>query len=79
MSAELKGLVVRYVSLRSATSISSSARAVDQMDQVLERMAGKALEIQIVSRHGILRRQWPGESSARVTESNQKSELGKTE
>jgi hypothetical protein len=79
LTAELKEMLARYVSLRSATSVGSSAQAVDQMDQVLERMAAKALDIQIVSRHAILRRQWPGESSDRVAEFNRKSESGKGE
>ncbi|MBT2536049.1 hypothetical protein [Arthrobacter sp. ISL-69] len=78
LTAELKGLAALYVSLRSAPSISATARAVD-LDQTLERMAAKALDIQIVSRHAFLRRQWPSEESAWAGEFNQESELGKAE
>ncbi|WP_146072346.1 hypothetical protein [Arthrobacter sp. Y81] len=78
LTAELKGLAALYASLRSAPSISATARAVD-LDQSLERMAAKALDIQIVSRHAFLRRQWPSEQSVWAGEFNQESELGKAE
>lgn len=76
--AELKGLAALYASLRSTPSISATLGAVDP-NQALERMAAKALDIQIVSRHAFLRRQWPSEQPAWAGEFNQETELGKAE
>lgn len=78
LTAELKELATLYASLWSAPSTSATARASD-LGRILERMAAKSLDVQIVSRHAFLRRRWPGEQSPSVGEFNQKSELGKAE
>lgn len=79
LTAELKRLVGVYASLCSRASNGATADTAAHMDQILEKMAAKALEIHVVARHAFLRTRWQRGQSARVGDFNGDFELGKAQ